>query len=400
MQPVAAKPVDKELAIPPGMDMSSAMNSAEEVLEGKHHFSVEEKIFTYERSQGKVPEKARARFSQALQQKYEHNSAKALQSLDEAIKVAPKYGPIYFEKAALLADLGKLDQAISVCDQMLTLDPKSISGLHLRACCYSESHRYQQAADDYSKAIALDKKDSVAYEERAKVYLKMGRQVEATHDNDEADRRNVRQKVALSMARGDSDKALKTVDDAIKKDPSNLELRTSKIFLCMTMGKQSDAAATCTSLMKDCPELLGALYFFRGKAYADMGKEDQALADYTQAMAALEHQAVPSGKNKNLIIGMTGKASKTVYLERASLYLKTKQYAKACADYSKYLATHKDAARVYLLRAEAYKQAGDMKKALADCKSAQAIDPTDEGINAETEEIISAQSGNAKKHAP
>jgi len=382
--------------------MSSAMDSAQEVLKGKHHFSVTEKLFTYERSQGKVPEQARDKFKLGLQQKYEHNSAAALKNFDAAIKLAPKYVPIYFEKAALLADLKKTDQAIAVCNQMLAIDPKFLSGLHLRACCYDESRKYQQAVDDYTSAIALEKSDTAAYEQRAKIYAKMGRQADSVRDKAEADRRSVRQKVALAMAQGDSDSALKTIDDAIKNDPNNLELRTSKIFLCMAAERQTDAVSACTTMMKDCPELQGPLHCLRAKAYSDLDKNDQAIADYTEAIPLLDHPPVIAGKNKKILADMVASASNNIYVERAALYVRTNQYAKGIADYTKFLSMHKDAAKVYLMRAQAYKQSGDMAKAAEDCKAAQKLAPSNDKINAAADEILAppapAKKGAAKAH--
>lgn len=379
--------------------MSSAMESAQEVLKGKHHFSVTEKMFTYQREQGEVPAAAREKFKLALQQKNEHQNAAALKTFDEAIKLGPKYVPIYFEKAALLADLKKTDQALAVCNQMLVIDPKFISGLHLRACCYDELHKYQQAVDDYSSAIAITKSDTAAYDQRAKVYAKMGRQADAARDRAEADRRSVRQKVALAMAQGDSDGALKTIDDAIKNDPNNFELRTSKILLCMAAQRQVDAIATCTGMMKDCPELQGPLFCLRAKAYAELDKNEQAIADYTQAIPLLDRPPVVAGKNKKLVADMIANASSTVYVERGALYLRTKQNAKAVADYTKFLATHKNAAKIYLLRAEAYKESGDMKKAAADCKTARSLAPTNDKINIAADEIL-APAAHDKKAVP
>lgn len=387
---------DKDFSLPAGMDMSSAMESAQEVLKGKHHFSVMEKLFTYERAQGEVPAAAREKFKLALQQKNDHKNAAALKTFDQAIKLGPKYVPIYFEKAALLADMKKTDQALAVCNQMLAINPKFVSGLHLRACCYDELHKNQQAVDDYTSAIAISKSDTAAYDQRAKLYAKMGRQADAARDQAEADRRSVRQKVALAMAQGDSDSALKTIDDAIKNDPTNFELRTSKILLCMAAQRQTDAIATCTSMMKDCPELQGPLFCLRAKAYAELDKNEQAIADYTQAIPLLDQPPVVGGKNKKLVADMIANASGSVYIDRGALYLRSKQYTKAIADYTKFLAAHKSAARIYLLRAEAYKESGDMKKAAADCKTARTLAPTNDKINIAAEEILSPASKDEK----
>lgn len=388
----ASLAADKEqFSLPAGMDMSSALQSVQEILEGKHHFSVTEKMFAYDRSQGSIPDVARPKFKLALQQKYEHKSDASLKSFDEAIKLAPKYIPIYFEKAGLLADLKKTDQAIIVCNQLLAIDPKNFAGLHLRACCYDELHKYQQAVDDYTKAIAINPSDASAYEQRSKVYAKMGRRADADHDKLEADRRSVRRKVGLAMMKGDADSALKTLDDAIKNDPTNLELRTSKIMLCMRSDKQADAIATCTSMMKNFPELQGPLFCMRANAYSDLDKNEQAISDYTQAIPLLEHPPVVSGNNKKLIEAMIANASGTVLVERASLYLRTKQNDKAIADYTKFLTTHKNAAKVYLMRAEAYKLSGDMKKAAADCKTARNLAPTNDKIKGAADEILAPE---------
>jgi tetratricopeptide (TPR) repeat protein len=127
-----------------------------------------------------------------------------------------------------------------------------------------------------------------------------------------------------------------------------------------------------------------------------LDKNDQAIADYTQAIPLLDQPPVVAGKNKKLVADMIANASGSVYIDRGALYLRSKQYTKAIADYTKFLAAHKGAARIYLLRAQAYKESGDMKKAAADCKTARTLAPANDKINIAADEILSPASKDEK----
>src|SRR5262249_41774175 len=96
-------------------------------------------------------------------------------------------------------------------------------------------------------------------------------------------------------------------------------------------------------------------YCNRGLAKTELGRYDEALADYTKA---IEQDPKP----------------KYCYFSRGTLYLAMGEYQKAIDDFSKQLEFRTDA-MTYSRRGEAYEALGELQKALSDFQSAEQLDP-------------------------
>ena len=83
------------------------------------------------------------------------------------------------EQGFLLADQGRLDEAFSLCQQVLYEDDLSPRGYLLRGLIRDQQGLSQAAAEDFQKTILLDIKSIMAHYHLAHVYRRLGRRVEA-----------------------------------------------------------------------------------------------------------------------------------------------------------------------------------------------------------------------------
>jgi tetratricopeptide (TPR) repeat protein len=380
-------------------DISGGLDTFASMLSGKHHFSAEEKLFSYQHASGPVPAGARKIFLQGLQQHFDHNDKSALNSFDQAIKAAPKYLPIYIEKAALLADLKQTKQALSVCDQMLAMDWKYVPALQLKACCYAELKDSDKSIDEWSKAIAVNPRDAVAYAQRATEYETSGKKEEARRDKEEAQKLYLPQKVGLMMADGRSSEAIDEIRQAVKKYPDDFELRMTELTVLMAQNQFSEAEQVCSETAKNFPQANAVMHCFQAKCNSSLSRYGKAASNLSEALAEVQHPPAFKGVYGPMQQHLFERVQKTVLLERAEVYRKAKQFDKALVDASAYILLHPDYGSGYDERASINETSGDKKKALEDYKRASERDQHDARAKEGIDRLQSDSAGNKTSRA-
>lgn len=156
----------------------------------------------------------------------------------------------------------------------------------------------------------------------------------------------------------------------------------------LAQGKQ-DAPRKDNAISPDTIEALTTDYFDRGNAYLEQGQYDQAIADFTKAIAllppdaAVYHNRGLAYSNKGLydqaIADLTQaialKPDANAYNERAWNYHLKGEDAKGLPDANKAVAlTPRDAAAIET-RAEIYEKLGQRKKAVADYRASLRTEP-------------------------
>jgi tetratricopeptide (TPR) repeat protein len=96
-----------------------------------------------------------------------------------------------------------------------------------------------------------------------------------------------------------------------------------------------------------------------GRACLDTGKYDDAIADYTKAIALDPNVAL-------------------AYTNRGLAYYRKGEYERAIADHSKAIAIDPNHANAYYNRGVAYEQKGDKDQAIADYDKVLEINPSDQ----------------------
>jgi tetratricopeptide (TPR) repeat protein len=97
-------------------------------------------------------------------------------------------------------------------------------------------------------------------------------------------------------------------------------------------------------------------YVSRGNGYAEKGENDQAIADYTQAIRIDPNAAA-------------------AYYNRGNLYSDKGEYDRALADYTQAIRLSPKDSLAYLNRAMVYRDRGEYDQAVADYTQAIRIDP-------------------------
>lgn len=107
------------------------------------------------------------------------NNKTSSQEVDR-VKAAQKVSPGgLLEQGFLLADQGRLDEAFSLCQQVLHEDDLAPRGYLLRGLIRDQQGLSQAAAEDFQRTILLDIKSIMAHYHLAHVYRRLGRKAES-----------------------------------------------------------------------------------------------------------------------------------------------------------------------------------------------------------------------------
>ncbi len=111
---------------------------------------------------------------------------KAIDYLNQAIKLHPGYAMAYNSRGNAYADLGKYRMAIEDYNRAIRLKPDYVPAYVNRGDAYFGLGMYQRSIEDCSKAIRLKPDNAVAFSNRGKAYAKKGRYQPAIDDFNEA----------------------------------------------------------------------------------------------------------------------------------------------------------------------------------------------------------------------
>ena len=128
---------------------------------------------------------------------------KALQYLNEAIKLKPDYAEAYNNRGNVYGDLGQHKQAIEDYNEAIRLKPDYAMAYNNRGVTYRDFGQNQRAIEDYNEAIRLNPNDAMAYNNRGVTYRDLGQNQQAIENYNEA----IRLKPDYAMAysnRGDA----------------------------------------------------------------------------------------------------------------------------------------------------------------------------------------------------
>lgn len=296
---------------------------------------------------------------------------RAIAQFDKAIEVADfpkkletdkKYkGLAYSARGFLYSDLGKLEQAIADFSQAIELSPNVTYLYRARALNYTALNRYKEAIADYTQAIEIAPKDLSTYIRRGKVYLTLGQETEANVDfqkvlqTEPSDSQGygVRADVYKSLKR--YPEALADYTKAIELAPQNpfqrslLHSSRAQMYGNLQQYEQahSDYSKALTLLPNPTVSFAADLYIARGNNSLNWQRQDDALADFNQAIGI---------NPKNVM----------AYIGRGRLSLSTQQYQDALADFNTVIKLNPKLGFVYDFRSRTYQALNRIEDAIAD----------------------------------
>ncbi|ABW31260.1 serine protease [Acaryochloris marina] len=296
---------------------------------------------------------------------------RAIAQFDKAIEVADfpqkletdkKYkGLAYSARGFLYSDLGKLEQAIADFSQAIELSPKVTYLYRARALNYTALNRYQEAIADYTQAIEIAPKDLSTYIRRGKIYRTLGQETEAnadfqkvlTTEPSDSQGYGVRADVYKSLKR--YPEALADYTKAIELAPQNpfqrSLLHSSRAQMHGNLQQYEQANLDYSKALALLPNptvpFAADLYIARGNNFLSWQRQDDALADFNQAIGI---------SPKNVM----------AYVGRGRLSLGTQKYQDALADFSTVIKLNPKLGFVYDFRSRTYQALNRIEDAIAD----------------------------------
>jgi Flp pilus assembly protein TadD len=98
----------------------------------------------------------------------------AITHLNKAVELNPHDGAAFNDKALCLAELGKLDEALSNFDQGILAEPDYATIYHNKGWLLNKLGRFHEAIECFNKALELEPERPVTYENLGDVYLNLG----------------------------------------------------------------------------------------------------------------------------------------------------------------------------------------------------------------------------------
>lgn len=199
----------------------------------------------------------------------------ALADFDRAAALAPGDDAIDFLRGRTLEQAGRAAPARTALDRYLARHPDHTDALLARARALRALGEYQAAVADFTRAVELTARpDPDVFLERARVEL----------------------------ALGDTDRALTGIDAGIARVGSIASLQSFAIDVELQRGRVDAALARLDRLAMQSPRKESWLAR-RGDILADAGRELEARAAYTAALAAIE--ALPrSARRTAAMVGL------------------------------------------------------------------------------------------------
>jgi len=303
-------------------------------------------------------------------------------------------------RAACYQETGKLDKAIADFDAAAKLDPKDGNIYTQRAYCYITAKQWRRAIADLDIAIA--KGDKSAYINRAMAYERLGDHSKSIQDRQhiiDAKMATALREALLLERRGELAAAQKKINEAIAMDPTaslgyaargRMHLRHSELAQALqdlskalNIGSSNDKfvyadrAETLLMLRRykdciaDCTESikLGCYigpYQTRSQAYYLLGQTNRSIEDLTTAIAKLS-KTISKPSTPPPADGPTSMESENplaaCYIDRAKMYMLTKQNKQAMSDFAKASEIEPTAFKPAWREAQFLEQMGEMQAA-------------------------------------
>ena len=158
-------------------------------------------------------------------------------AINKAYELEPNNNPIRIWRASMASTIGKLDDAVELCEQGFLNDPLSLSAHSALGLAYTKVHRYDEAIVIFEKQAELKPDYHWAYFNLGKTYL----------------------------FRGDAEQALLE----IKKNPENVFRNAGLVMAYSTLGLEAEAEEALKRLVSEYgtqnPIWIAEAYSWRGQ---------------------------------------------------------------------------------------------------------------------------------------
>lgn len=249
----------------------------------------------------------------------------ALESYTKADKLLPnssRTAAILSGMAVALLHLDDAKQALEKINQSLKLEPEQKYSYQTRALAYINLFEYDKAIADATKSMALDDKNVGVYVTRAEAYFLGGHIEDAIKDCHSAISLNpeyfraLDMLLAIEIAKGNNQAALKIADQLIKNNPKIAAAYSDKAICLLIMKNRREAQAMTEKALTLEPNSSRGLYVSMLLA-AKRGDKTRAL-ELAERQESNQNQ-LRNAKNKALILIITGDNQKAIEVLNGAL---------------------------------------------------------------------------------
>ena len=180
----------------------------------------------------------------------------SLARLNDSIRLFPRNTDFRLKKAALNIELFQWDYAIEEYGRVLQLDPNNLAALYFRAYAHTHERHYDQARNDYEAFLAIMPRHFEAQLGLAMLKRKMHRSMDAMEDLNKLVQMFPDSAMAYAARAGyevelkQYDVALFDWEEAIKRNPENVEFLVSKVDVLIELKRYAEAWQLIEEAMK------------------------------------------------------------------------------------------------------------------------------------------------------
>ena len=222
-----------------------------------------------------------------------------------------------------LLSQGKYEDAISVYDARLSIDPKDVDALHNKGVALQYLGRYEEAISWYDKVLGLDPKYVNALYSKGTALQGLGMYEEAISWYDKAQKEDPKYVNALinkALALGDLDKneeAISWYDKALEVDPRAADALSGKGIILGKIGSTEEAISWFDKALAVDPKNAGALGN-KGVALNELGRHEESIAWFDKALE-INPKDVNALTYKGVALGELGKPEEAIVLFEKAL---------------------------------------------------------------------------------
>lgn len=222
---------------------------------------------------------------------------KTIGDYNMAIALDPTNATYYISRAWAFDIAGDYDKALVDITKAIELDPTNAAYYRSRGLTYMDVSNYTKAIADFTKAIELEPEDNHSYSYRGEAYMEKGSYDLAVIDYTKAIELTPKswwlshlynERGGVYLKQGDYDKAIADYTKAIELDEFSSPVYYNDRAFAYLEQQNYDLAIADSSKAIELYSEYDDAYWVRGKAYAALGRKDEALADFRECLALSE----------------------------------------------------------------------------------------------------------------
>jgi tetratricopeptide (TPR) repeat protein len=230
---------------------------------------------------------------------------KAIQYMNEAIRLEPADAAAYNNRGIAYDNLGQYQRAIEDYNEAIRLKPDYAAAYNNRWFAYMNFGQYQRAIEDYNEAIRLKPDHAITYFFRGNAYGNLGQYQRAIEDYNEAIRLKPDYAAAYNNRGiayydlGQYQRAIEDYNEAIRLKPDDADVYNNRGFAYKNLGQYQRAIEDYNEAIRLKPDDAD-VYNNRGFAYLMQGNSCLGCSDYQKACELGECEGYKFIKNKGV----------------------------------------------------------------------------------------------------